>query len=110
MAPQQPPKPIRSLREADVEVEVQIDKFIARLGETMDDLQDLEAAGDPDALRRRVLELAAEATELGYPSLAGAAERIASACGEQNPEAVRKGVIDFTETSQRVRRGHRSAA
>lgn len=110
MALQRPPKAIRSLREDDVEVEEQIDTFIAQLGETVDRLQDLEAAGDPETLRRYVLELAAEAGELGYPSLTEAAERIASVCGEQNPQAVRKGVVDFTEVSQRVRRGHRSAA
>ena len=110
MAPQPPPKPIRSLREDDVEVEEQIDTFIAQLGETVDQLQDLEAAGDPVPLRRYVLELASAAGELGYPALAIAAQHIASACGEQNPEAVHKGVVDFTEVSQRVRRGHRSAA
>ncbi|MCP4038844.1 MAG: hypothetical protein GY733_18020 [bacterium] len=110
MAAQQPPKAIRSLREDDVEVEVQIDDFIAHLGEIVDHIQDLEAAGDPEVLARHVLELSADATELGYPALASATERVASACGEQNSDAVRKAVVDLTNISQRVRRGHRSSA
>ena len=47
---------------------------------------------------------------LGYPPLADAAARVEQACGEQGVDTLRKSVFDLTEVSQRVRRGHRSAA
>ncbi len=107
---ERPPKAIRSLREDDPAVEERIDTFIAGLGERIDRLQDLEAGGDPNALRDGVLAFAAEALELGYPALAETARRVATACDEGSAEAMRKGVLDLTDVSQRVRRGHRSAA
>ena len=110
MAAEQPPKPIRSLREDDPAIEEQLDAFIATLGETIDYLQDTELSGDVARLRIQALELEASATELGYPALGAAAARVAEGCGEESPEAAHKAMRDLTEVSQRVRRGHRSAA
>ena len=109
MAPD-PPKPLYSTRADDPEVEERIDRFVVTLGETVDDLQDAEAAGSLEDLAERARALAASAEELGYAPLTEVAARIVAACGERNPEAARKGVVEATELAQRIRRGHRSAA
>jgi hypothetical protein len=101
---------LRSSRENDPEVELQIDAFVVRLGETVDALQDAEAAGRVDALRAQAAALEAHTRELGYEALASAARQIREACDDSNPVSARKAVEDFTELSKRVRRGHRSAA
>lgn len=110
MAVEQPPKPIRSLREDDPELQEKLDTFIATLGETIDYLQDTELSGDMARLRIQALELEATASELGYPSLGAASRQVSGGCDEQNPEAVHKAMTDLTAVSQRIRRGHRSAA
>jgi len=110
MQAHQPPRPIRSLREDDPEVEERIDAFVARLGETIDGFQDNEARGDLHGLRELADELAEQAQTLGYPDLVAAARAIGTACGEDSPAALRKSVEGLTELSQRIRRGHRSAA
>lgn len=101
---------LRSSREGDPEVELQIDAFVTQLGETVDALQDAEAAGQLVALRGLASPLVERCNQLGYDSLAEAARQIAEACLERNPVAAHKAVVDFTELSKRVRRGHRSAA
>ena len=111
MAGTERPEPaLRSSRESDPEVEFQIDAFVIGLGETVDALQDAEAAGQLTALRRLAEDLIGRARELGYESLSDAAREIAEACGDPSPEAARKAVESFTELSKRARRGHRSAA
>jgi hypothetical protein len=107
---QRPEPALRSSRESDPEVELQIDAFVVRLGETVDALQDAEAAGQMASLRQQADALALRTRELGYESLADAARQICQACDEANPVAAHKAVADFTELSKRVRRGHRSAA
>jgi hypothetical protein len=107
---ERPEPALRSSRENDPEVELQIDAFVVRLGETVDALQDAEAAGRIDLLRGQAEALEARTRELGYESLAEAARQIREACADPNPVAARKAVEDFTELSKRVRRGHRSAA
>jgi hypothetical protein len=110
MSSERLPSAIRSEREADPELELQIDAFVLSLGEEVDALQDAEAGAQLDLLARRAARFGATAAELGYPALARGAERIRDAVGERNPEAVRKAVEDVTDLAQRVRRGHRSAA
>jgi hypothetical protein len=111
MAVYERPEPaLRSSREDDPELELAIDDFVVRLGETVDALQDAEAAGQLDGLRQQADALVLRARELGYEALAEAARRIREACDEPNPMAAHKAIEDFTELSQRVRRGHRSAA
>lgn len=107
---ERPEPALRSSRENDPEVELQIDAFVVRLGETVDALQDAEAAGRMDALRAQAEALEARTRELGYEALASAARQIRDACDDPNPVTARKAVEDFTELSKRVRRGHRSAA
>jgi DNA-binding FadR family transcriptional regulator len=107
---ERPEPALRSSRENDPEVELQIDAFVVRLGETVDALQDAESEGRMDVLRAQAEALQARTRELGYESLADAARQIFEACDDANPAAARKAVEDFTELSKRVRRGHRSAA
>jgi hypothetical protein len=103
-------KPIVSTRSEDPDFEERIDGFVVGLGERIDALQDAESAGDRGALRSLAEVFARDARELGYPSLADAAARLAQAAGDEGLETLRKSVVDLTELSQRVRRGHRSAA
>jgi hypothetical protein len=107
---ERPEPALRSSRENDPEMELEIDSFVVRLGETVDALQDAEAAGRTDQLRAQAEALEARTRQLGYEALAAAARQIVGACDEQSPVAARKAVEDFTELSKRVRRGHRSAA
>lgn len=104
------PKPIVSTRSDDPDLDDRIDGFVVSLGERVDALQDAESAGDLALLRSLASALHDEADALGYPPLADAAARLEQACNEQGSEALRKLVSDLTELSQRVRRGHRSAA
>jgi HPt (histidine-containing phosphotransfer) domain-containing protein len=103
-------KPIVSTRADDPDLDERIDRFVVRLAERVDAFQDAEASRALDALRALAASLAEDASALGYPLLVAAARRIADACDEGAPEALRKSVVDLTELSQRVRRGHRSAA
>jgi len=102
--------PLRSSREDDPDLELRIDVFVLQLGEIVDALQDAEASGKLSDLASLAGELVARCNELGYELLADVSLRIAEACEDGSPDAARKGVVDFTELSKRVRRGHRSAA
>ena len=106
----QPPKPIFSSYAADPDLEERIDAFVIQMGERIDLLQDVEIDGDLLLLRELSEKFASEAHQLGYEPLAQTAERISAACLEQSPEAARKSLVDLTELSQRVRRGHSSSA
>jgi hypothetical protein len=111
MAGYERPEPaLRSSRESDPTVEFQIDAFVIGLGETVDALQDAEAAGQLALLHELSEGLVYRARELGYESLAEAARQISGACADPNPEGARKAVESFTELSKRARRGHRTAA
>jgi len=111
MAGYERPEPsLRSSRESDPEVEFKIDAFVIGLGETVDALQDAEAAGQLAVLRDLSESLIQRARELGYESLSDAAREITEACADPSPEAARKAVETFTELSKRARRGHRGAA
>lgn len=111
MAVYERPEPaLRSSREDDPEVELQIDAFVVGLGETVDALQDAEAAGHLSVLRQLAEALEVRTRELGYELLSDVARQLREACDDPNPVAAHKAVEDFTELSKRVRRGHRSAA
>jgi hypothetical protein len=107
---QPPPKPIVSAYADDPELQERLDAFVIQMGERVDLLQDVESDGDLAMLRELSEEFASDSRELGYPPLAEVAERIVAACLEQSPAAARKGLVDLTEISQRVRRGHSSSA
>ncbi len=110
MSYERPEPALRSSREGDPELELRIDAFVMQLGETVDSLQDAEAAGQLAALGKFARTLAERCRELGYESLGDAARGIEEACADRSPVAAHKAVVDFTELSKRVRRGHRSAA
>ena len=110
MNPESPDKPIRSSRADDPEVEERIDVFVFGLGEIIDGVQDAELAGDRVALARLAQDLARTSLELGYEPLALASDKVAVACREAGPDATRKSVAELTRLTERVRRGHRSAA
>lgn len=110
MCPEQPGKPIHSLREDEPEFEERIDRFVVQLGELVDLFQDTEAAGDLSGLEQMAAELAERSEALGYPALVEAARAVESACQEASVDAVHKSVADLTGVAQRVRMGHRSAA
>jgi hypothetical protein len=111
MAVYERPEPaLRSSREDDPDVELQIDAFVVGLGETVDALQDAEAGGQLAVLRQLAAALEGRTRELGYELLSDVARQMREACDDPNPMAARKAVEDFTALSKRVRRGHRSAA
>lgn len=110
MALERPEAALRSSREDDPELALRIDVFVLQLGETVDALQDAEASGKLPSLGTLARELVERCHELGYESLGEVALQITAACLEDNPVAAHKAVVDFTELSKRVRRGHRSAA
>jgi hypothetical protein len=103
-------KPIVSLYVEDPTFEERIDRFVVGLAERVDAFQDAEAASDRAQLQSLAAALAAEAEEIGYPAVAEAGRRIEQACSDPSADALHKSVLDLTELSQRVRRGHRSAA
>jgi hypothetical protein len=102
--------PIRSTRDHEADLEPEIDAFVFGLGELVDSFQDAEAAGSISSLEQLAVRLETRALGLGYAPVADCAQRVRAACGERNPEALRKSVQDLTEIAMRVRRGHRSAA
>jgi hypothetical protein len=111
MAVYERPEPaLRSSREGEPEVELQIDAFVVGLGETIDSLQDAEASGQRLLLRQLAEQLVLRCRTLGYESLADVAQEIAEASSEPHADGARKAVESFTDLSKRVRRGHRSAA
>jgi hypothetical protein len=105
-----PPKPILSRYAEDPSYDERIDRFVVGLGERIDAFQDAESQSDRSALATLAATLQSDADALGYAPLAAAADRVALACAEPGNEGLRKSVFDLTEITQRVRRGHRSAA
>ena len=75
MSYERPEPALRSSREGDPEIELQIDAFVMQLGETVDALQDAEAAGQWVALRELASPLVERCRELGYDSLSDAERR-----------------------------------
>jgi hypothetical protein len=104
------PKAISSLVGEDPAYEERLQRFVVDLGGRVDACQDAELEGDFARLRGLALAFAAEAEELGYPPLAEAARHVAAACDDGHGDPVRKSLLDLTEVSQQVRRGHRGAA
>jgi hypothetical protein len=105
-----PAKPIVSRYAEDPAFDERIDRFVVALGERVDSFQDAESQGDRRVLAELAIALRSDADALGYPLLATAADRVTEACAEPSLEALRKSVLDLTEITQRIRRGHRSAA
>ena len=103
-------RPLYSLFEDDVELEDEISKFVIRLGETVDELQDAESTGSLEQLDELATQLAARSSRLGYPDLEKVARRVRTACQDENKQAIQESLVELTEIARRVRLGHRGAA
>jgi hypothetical protein len=101
---------IRSFLEDDPELADDIHAFVVRLAEQVDGLQDAEATAQWEPLRDVALHLARDSERCGFPGLAQIARGVARAAEDGKPEDARAGLVELTEMSQRVRRGHRGAA
>ena len=103
-------EPIVSVHAEDPTRQAEIDRFVVRLGERVDDLQDADLAGDFGRLSELSRRFEGEASRAGYPALAAQAHAVAEACTRKDAIAVRELLLELTELAQRVRLGHRSAA
>lgn len=102
--------PIRSTQEDIAELADEIDRFVIRLSERIDEIQDADLAdciGEVSSLSRL---LATDAARLGYPEMAQAAKSVAAAAEDEKTEMMRDSIFELTDVVQRVRRGHRGAA
>jgi hypothetical protein len=102
--------PIRSTFEDDTELEDDIDRFVIRLAERVDVLQDAEIGEHFDELHALADALASDCERTGYPTLGTVARQICEACKEEKAEAIEEFVVELTELARRVRLGHRGAA
>ena len=103
-------KPIYSSRSDDPSGGAAVDRFVVRLAEQIDALQDAEADGDLVHLADLAGELVVEAGEAGFDALVAFGETLEAACLGGDTEAARERVLDLTEIAQRIRLGHRGAA
>jgi len=102
--------PILSRLADDPSVGDAIDAFVINLAECVDALQDCEMRGALSELSESAGALGAEAAEVGFDTLAGAAHSIREACGRDAAADARKAVEELTEMARRIRLGHRGAA
>jgi hypothetical protein len=93
---------------ADDALLARLDAFVVGLGEAIDGMQDAEHAGQLDEVAKRAADLAREATALGLPPLAQAAETVVAACRSGASHAPREAIVALTDVVRRVRMGHRS--
>ncbi len=100
---------LRSALEDDPAMIEEICDFIVGLAEYVDGLQDAEFEGDLPRVLEMCATLAIDATRLGYTPLADIAKRAADACRDHKAQEAQDCLIELTEISQRVRRGHRGA-
>jgi HPt (histidine-containing phosphotransfer) domain-containing protein len=103
-------KPIYSSHSDDSSDGDAVDRFVIRLAERIDVLQDTEADGDLARLAALAGELSVEAGEAGFEALVAFARTLEAACLEGNTEAARERLLELTEIAQRIRMGHRGAA
>lgn len=101
--------PIRALLFDDDSL-ARLDTFVVALGERIDAIQDAEQAGQLDEVAKRAAELGREASGLGLPQLASAAERVETSCRDGAVMDVRERIVLLTDVIRRVRLGHRGSA
>jgi hypothetical protein len=106
----EPKPPIRSTREDEASFAQDIDRFVIGLAERIDSIQDAELAGKSAEVGALARSLANEAERLGYPSMAVTATGVAVVAENDQQDALQGAIIELTEISQRIRRGHRGAA
>jgi len=102
--------PILSRLADDPSVGDAIDAFVVNLAERVDALQDCEMRGALSELSENAGALDADAAEVGFDTLSGAARSIREACGRDAAADARKAVEELTEMARRIRLGHRGAA
>ncbi len=108
--PEETAQPIYSTREDDPSAAQAIDLFVVSLAEQVDALQDADLERDLDALGDLAGKLAERAEDLGYAPLAKIATAVADACRDEKAEDAEAAMVDLTQISCRIRKGHRGAA
>ena len=108
--PEDTPKPIMSTRETDPSAQEAIDQFVVTLAEQVDALQDADLEGDLDLLGDLARKLAERAEDLGYAPLVAIATVVSDACRDQKIEDAVGAMVDLTQISTRIRKGHRGSA
>jgi hypothetical protein len=103
-------RPIYSLYEDDPDLEEEIDAFVVRLAEAVDQLQDAESVGDVDHLDDLATAMAGQAARLGFPDLEKEARRVRTACEEVDKPSIQSALVALTDVARRIRQGHRGAA
>ena len=106
----EPLKPIYSSHSEDPSDDDVIDRFVIRLAERIDALQDAEAGGDLAQLATLTSELVAEAERAGFEALVRFAKALEAACLGDDGKAARERLLHLTQIAQRIRLGHRGAA
>ncbi|MGK0486223.1 MAG: hypothetical protein ACJAYI_001732 [Myxococcota bacterium] len=104
------PSPIFSTSENDPAQTQTIDRFVVTLAEEVDRLQDAELECDFGQLSTLATQLGERAQALGYLPMAQIASTVARACREEKLEEARAAMLELTDTSSRIRRGHRGSA
>lgn len=102
--------PIRSTQEDVVELADDIDRFVIRLAERIDAIQDAELARKIGEVAALAHTLSSEADRLGYPGMAVSAKGVAMAAEDDADDELQETIVELTELAQRIRQGHRGAA
>jgi hypothetical protein len=102
--------PIFSTREDDPTASEAIDQFIVTLAEQVDALQDADLEGDLKGLGTLATELAERSEDLGYAPLVAVARAVADACRDHKLEDAMAAMVDLTQVSCCIRKGHRGAS
>ena len=102
--------PIRSTQEDVAELAEDLDRFVIRLAERVDAIQDAEMAKSWSDVALLARTLGNDADRLGYPGMAQSAKNVAMAAEDAKMEVLQEAIVDLTELAQRIRRGHRGSA
>jgi len=108
--PEEPLKPIYSSHSEDSSDGDVVDRFVIRLAERIDGLQDAEADDDLAQLAALTRKLVAEAEQAGFGALVSFAKTLEAACLSDDGKAARERLLGLTEIAQRIRLGHKGAA
>ncbi len=97
-------KPIFSTVSDDASLE-RLGGFMLELGERIDWIQEAEQQGDLTEMAKRARALAEDASSLGLPPLAEAAERVAAESTNASRPALHESIVSLTEIARRVALG-----
>ncbi len=107
--PQEKSPPIFSSLEDDPSQSDAIDHFVIGLAEEVDKLQDADLEADLGLLGKLALRLGQRAGTLGYQPMAEVATMLANACRDDKLEDAVAAMVELTNISSRIRRGHRGS-